>query len=251
MFLFSCGIEDYIYLDPIPASNVSHTSGNTLVQVTIPPTPAVYFTHYVIFYRIYVSEVPLTSEITDLGTVSTVNNSTLTSNYNTLRPYADETNTISASQVGTVFNNLLYSELAVSGGNLQTLLGPSGTSRSLAIDFSDSAAYDIPYLTINGGLPYQLRRTWTVRGFSPPSGAPSAFTPLPSGTGYDFTRSQDLCYVNSINNWDISVKSGTDWGSGTGQYAYVSLYIAARGIDGNFNSIYSRPTFLGVLRLPD
>jgi hypothetical protein len=180
-----------------------------------------------------------------------VNNSTLTSHYNTLRPYTDETNNISASQVGSVFNNLLYSELAVSGANIQTLLGPSG-SLSLDIQFIDTAASgDIPYITI-GGTQYPLRRNWTVRGYSPPSGAPSAFTPLPTGTGYNFTRSEELCDWNKSNsNWDISTKTGTSWSSGTGQYAYVSLYIAARGMDTNFNSIYSRPTFLGILRLPD
>jgi hypothetical protein len=242
----------------------------------MPSPPAAYFTQYVIFYRMYISDRDVSGGITDPAYVG---NTTLTSHYNTLLPYADETNNISASQVGNVFNSLLYSEMEIGAplsgpgsppwpaATMQGLLGSSPGGSTLVIEFSPSLGSDnIPYLILNDGthddIHYRLRRNWTPRGFSPPAGAPSVFTPLPASSGtnyygytlsrYDFTRKEGLCATaNNTSNWDVSVLSGTNWSSGTGQYAYVSLYIIARGIDPNFNLIYSRPTFLGVLRLPD
>ncbi|MDR0390141.1 MAG: hypothetical protein LBH73_08725, partial [Spirochaetaceae bacterium] len=78
VLLFSCGIEDYIYLDPIPSSNVIRSSP-TRVTVAIPSPPTAYFTNYVIFYRIYISGTDVSSEITDNpGSVNTIGNTTLT-----------------------------------------------------------------------------------------------------------------------------------------------------------------------------
>jgi hypothetical protein len=244
LFLVSCGIEDYIYLEHIPDSNVSRTT-NTKADVVIPAVSSPYLRRYIVFYRIYISGVDFPSEITNPGTQ--LDNSTLTSNFNTLRPYADATYNVSASQVGSVFNSLRYSELEVESASMQNLLGAPGgvfPGASLSFEFIESApSGNIPYLIMNGtSVQYSLRRNWTVYGYSPPPGAPSAFQPEPDNT---FTRTGELCDTgNSISNWDVAHGGG-------GTNAYVSLYIVAQGTDPNFNAIYSRPTFLGIFRLPD
>jgi hypothetical protein len=51
----------------------------------------------------------------------------------------------------------------------------------------------------------------------------------------------------TVNADVVEVSSST----GGARYAYVALYIVVTGIDNNYSPIYSAPTFIGVLRLPD
>ncbi|MDR2766963.1 MAG: hypothetical protein LBB82_01415, partial [Treponema sp.] len=48
----SCGIEDYVYLEPV--TNAS-TSGGSTAFFTTPNNPSAEFRYYQIYYRIYLS----------------------------------------------------------------------------------------------------------------------------------------------------------------------------------------------------
>ena len=54
---------------------------------------------------------------------------------------------------------------------------------------------------------------------------------------------------NLVNNPASDIEKTSN--GGTGQYAYVSMYIVATGTDENYSQIFSRPTFIGIYQLPE
>jgi hypothetical protein len=128
------------------------------------------------------------------------------------------------------------------------LLDNSAFGAGLTLQFSPSASTgNIPYLIINS-IRYPLLRSWADTLPIPAGAQSSSFAPKPDGNYY-FTNTAELrnaTYATEYN-WDVVPKDG----GGNGSYAYAAFYMAAWGVDQHYNAIYSRPIFLGVLRLPD
>jgi hypothetical protein len=230
----SCGIEDYAFLFPVSGRvEVELNSKATIILSMAEVTD--YFTHFTVYYRIYISAVPLSGSIGQ-GDLSTLN-PTLDSDYRTFLPYTSNTDTTISTSIGNLFRNRNYQALTVEGADIEALLSPNSRNKTLALDFIQIPG-TIPVLIIDN-TSYKLRR----------SSGDGLFNPVP----------QDRYFLNSLElntnanatssiNADVVALSGT---AAAVRYTYVSLYIVATGIDPNFSPIYSAPTFIAILRLPD
>jgi hypothetical protein len=144
------------------------------------------------------------------GMLSTVN-SYLYSDYSAIHPYTNP-DTSTSTNVGTLFTNRKY----------YTLDNPfyPGT---LTIDFGEATP------VINGS---PIRRSSAV--YNP---APDQF----------FRNHTDLYSAdNAARNIDVQPSTA---GSGP-MYTYAAMYVVAYGVNDNYSTIYSKPTFIGVFRLP-
>jgi hypothetical protein len=236
MILFaSCGIEDYLYLDPIPESGIT-VQLNSRATVQLPSRSSydsVSNFHFTLFYRIYVSG--LLRESVSISDYSALN-PTLASDYNVLLPYTDtsSTSTANVSAVGTVFRNRNYYTLELESVNIDNVLASGSSGKTLTLDFLQNPGW-IPRMEIDG-VPYSLFRSDGGGNFKP---EPDRY----------FRSSEDLtdsAKASSLANADVVPASGTP----VEKYAYVAFYIAASGMNNNFSPVYSAPTFVGVLQLP-
>jgi hypothetical protein len=165
-------------------------------------------------------------------------NTTLYSDYNGIYPSTsgNSSSTSVNTSVASLFSSRRYYELELEGANIESILGRDSQGLELELMFPN-LINTRPVLRI-GGADYVLLRS----------------------TGNDtFIPQPDLYFINSTElnrpenatttvNGDVVDKAGI---SGT-RYAYVSLYIAKIGRDDNtLATIYSAPTFIGVLKLPD
>jgi hypothetical protein len=246
--LVSCGIEDYVYL--LPVNQVS-TVGNTSAAITIPDNSSITeFRYYAIFYRIYISDENVES-ITTSGQRSTVNPA-LASHYNTIDPYTTNDN-ISPSSVASVFSSLKYYPLHVQIGtqyySMSQVLTKSPASLPQSINNNDIVeivfANAGPYLKIN------YTSSSSDSGELPLRRAAGSFTAIPANRSFVNTTGPgsltDESNISESSNADVEKNSSMIFPD---RYSYVSLYIAAAGIDSNFTAVYSRPKHVGVFRLP-
>jgi hypothetical protein len=237
LFLFllvflSCGIEDYIYLNPVPAGNID-VLGNEYTSIVLPysSSQSEYFLRYSVYYKIYLSSQNILGSISE-GMLSSIN-STLNSDYFAIKPYTNITasdTSISPSNIEYTFRNRNYNKIAVTGINIEDLLNGNADGMSMILDFTDTAASDDPTLTLNNSS-YILRRSLDSGNFSPEP-------------DYTFKNSSEIRDSNNIqfNRDVINASNATD--------CYVSLYIVKVGADNNFSPVYSFPTFIGIFRLP-
>lgn len=272
--LFSCGIEDdYPYLFPVETVS---TEGTTTVRIPVPDNYGssanrLYevFRYYTIFYRIYVSDSNLSSVTTsDLGSI----HPTLSSDYYVFEPYTSN-DTASPSALASIFSARRYYQLHVqtgvpepqsaalilkhpdtvppfsppgppiysAGSTAIYPLAPDGCE--IVITFADPG-YGGPYLRLI--YPYAI----------PTGGSQSADLPLRRSVDGGVTAAPDRTFYRSNNliadsgsnvNADVEKKAGT---AGS-QNAFVSMYIAAVGVDSrNLTAVFSKPKHLGVFRLP-
>ncbi|MDR3171830.1 MAG: hypothetical protein LBU17_09420 [Treponema sp.] len=228
----SCGIEDYPYLYPVPSGNITSESISS-ATIRLPNIEEDYFTHFTIYYRIYISTSLQTGRI-DEGIMSTVNPS-LDSDYRAFLPYINSETNISTS-IGSLFSNRGYQTLILEGVDIDDVLSKSSFGKTIILDFIQTPG-TMPALQDNTTR-YHLRR----------SNGNGRFNPVP--TDRYFLNAPEL---NSNNNASSTINADVANMSTTAQvrYTYVSMYIVVTGIDGNFSPIYSTPTFIGILCLPE
>jgi hypothetical protein len=239
VFFGSCGLDDYMYLSPVQESEIT-IRNNTQAAIGLPSLDAgesTYFTNFVIFYRIYLSDSPQAGQITP-ELMRTVN-AALYNDYNGLFPStsnnsSNNTTTVNTA-VGSLFSGRRYYELALDGIDIASVLDSGSQGESLVIEFPNTGGR--PFLTVGGGQPYELWRSNGGRTFEP---KPDRY----------FAGHPDL-FDN--NNLTANINADTAGPSPTGPgYAYASLYIAKMGRDRQtLGLIYSAPTFIGVFKLPD
>ena len=233
----SCGIEDYPYLYPVPTGNVTNDF-NYSATVIIPGDNFgnQYFTNYLIYYRIYISNYYTQSPLKDDNNYTNINTS-LNTHHTQVEQYIGNDN-MGSSQVASLFRNINYYSLALEGANIDNILSGGSGQTELVIDFSRDTE-TIPYLTIGGGTRYRLLRS-IDRGNTPkPDNRYFLHTP-------DLVNEDNI--ASSVINSDISDRSSS---TAERDYTYISMYIVATGIDPQtFTQIYSSPTQIGVLILP-
>lgn len=237
LVLASCGIEDYLFLYPVPAGDV-HVELNTRVQVRLPnlnTTEYYYFTHFNLYYRIYISDVPLTNEINTAGDRSLIN-SALAGDYSAIEPYTVTTDTMNSTNTGSLFSGRKYYTLELESVDIERILNTAALGQNIVLNFTQTPGTR-PSLTMDGQT-YTLTR----------SNGNGAFTPQPDR--YFFNAPELNRSENAIAtvNADVADKSGV---SGP-RYTYAAIYIAVVGIQTPaYTPIYSRPTFVGIFRLPE
>ena len=248
--LAACGIDEIFYLPQAPEPNNSTISFS---EIDLPPINLAdfyYAQNYKIFYRIYLSLLALES-ITNLSEI----NQTLSSDYNYFQTYTNPDN----SEVirATTFSGRNYYELNYNVGNdgstgqvISNLLpnnisSSTNISKKIRIEFPLTDIY--PYITIDGGQPFNLFRSniGTSGG---------SFTPEPNRYFLGASELRDnskagprIDNQDNIINRDIAPQSGN---SGISEIAYVSMYIVIAG--GNpidFTTVFGKPAHLGIFRL--
>jgi len=238
LVLGTCGLEDYLFIYPVPQANITPDT-NVRSVVRIPsnnPTPP--FSHFVIYYRIYVSDELMPSTVSS-ASYSQINSS-LSSDYNSIFPYIDST-----TLVNTNMDNLfkgrgfwyLYLQLNGAVTIADNVLTDAVLGHTLTFDFS-SQAY--PTMTDNTtGAVYTLYRD--------DDNGRLALRPDRYFVNNDDLWNSD--YINANTNADVVNKSNM---TKPDRYTYAALYIAAVGVDeASYSNIYSTPSLIHVFLLPN
>ncbi|MCL2066081.1 MAG: hypothetical protein FWG99_01280 [Treponema sp.] len=235
LIMLSCGLEEYYYLEQVPEEYIEAEFVNK-ATVRLPSLTAHYATNYGIFYRIYISG-HLTDSIqlssADLGLI----NSTLAADYSAIYPSTDPTSTSINTAIGTLFRNRRYYELALDGTNIRNVLTRNGGT--LIFEFS-TVPGEVPTLSLNAGTPIPLFR----------SNGEGTFIPEPDRYFFNSPDLNDNAKTTETINADTNPNTGIQ--EGAFRYTYVSLYVVAMGMDDrNFSTIFSKPTHIGIFKLPD
>ena len=250
IFLFSCGLEDYIYIFPVQDSDITRSSEQAIVRITNDnDTPDKYFRNYIIFYRIYVSDhLTLSFTVEDFNRINPV----LASNHNTIRPFIGS-EIFGNRNLDNIFRSIRFRYLELDGANIDFILSeglPSGTpifNSTLTFDFTSNS---YPSLAIT----YQNGTTASYNLFRS-TGGNVPFNPLPDHRYFlndPVLRARD----NIDDEWNADVSDLARDNNPVPEadilYSYVALYIAAVGLDSvTYQYIYSTPTLINVFLLPD
>jgi len=240
-------MKDYTYASiKLPSSSDDGYSNNE------------YFTHFEIYYRIYISAVPPSgSGLINTSTLMSNVNSALNSDYQGLLYLTNKTSTSSnPSNLETTFSNRKYFKLTLKEDNIDSVLStdpPSGRPDSrgkiLEIDFYHTISGDvIPVLTLStppGIIPI-VSNTYTLQRAT--SGPGLNFTPKPNRDFFNHSELYDDNNVSKLINEDVAAPNAGI--PATPRYTYVSMYIFAVGRH-YITTIYSQPTHINIFCLPD
>jgi len=241
--LLSCGLEDIPFIGYI---NDGTITDNNFARIWLPSIsnegyedpPAGYFVRFEIYYRIYISGEQF-SGVINTSTLRSQINSSLNSDFESLRSLTDKTNAQNVpSNLDTTFNNRRYFKLTLEETNIDNILGRGSLGQVLDIQFPPNPGVR-PVLILNGSS-YTLRRAV--------SGPSLNFNPKPEDRY--FLNHPDLyntAYVTNDINADVATNSKT---SPELRFTWVSMYIFAVGKD-YLSTIYSQPTHIGIFFLPN
>jgi hypothetical protein len=238
-FTVSCGIEDYLYLIPVSEGGVNISAATaTVILPNFSTTEYYYFTHFSLFYRIYVSDINITATDPYQSSVLSSINSTLASDFSALSYYTSSTTNV-ITNLGSQFSSRKYYAIELQETGVENVLSSSALGTQIDMDFTAGKA---PELTVwpstASEQKYTLRRTSGEGNFNP--------RPVDRLFFNTDDLNSDVNAVATINN-DVANKT-----SATGQrYTYVSIYIVTTGRDSNYTPVYSRPTHVGIFSLPD
>jgi hypothetical protein len=256
--IFGCGIEDYPYIAYVPDDYISRELNNSVtIKFRDGADSSSFFTNYVIYYKIYISDIP--DELLPLDNLENINRM-LASDYNYIYPSLGIN--VTGSTTGTSGGGGSSTESLFLGRKYKTLeleleenlkiddiLNRNNikSNTEVTIDFPQSFG-EVPTLSITGISPsFSPQPPWRLlRSFDA--------NPLPENQEAYFFNYPEL--YDSINisddtvNTDIADKP--DKLERLEYYTYVCMYIAAAGQNiQTYTPIYSAPTILHVMRLPD
>jgi hypothetical protein len=234
LFVCACGIEDYSFLNPVTEGQISRTAqGASITGLGVSVAESNYFTNYVIYYRIYISDM-LEPGIMKSADQMTGINSALASDFSGLYSYTSSNANNSADTIYSslsFFTNRRYYALELQGASVYDELRYIS---QLSLDFSVSP----PVIRVDGDPAINLLR----------STGGNSFTPKPEHR--HFVNDPEL--YSSANATTTLNADTADKAGGSNEYTYVSLYIAKMGRDiQSLSPIYGVPAFIGVFALPD
>lgn len=248
--LLSCGLEAFYYIDYIPNSVMDTTVRAT---INLPSSSSEgynnYFSHFIIFYRIYISNIQETALIASTTTndINKTLNSSLTSDFTSLYSSTDKTSTNpSTANLENTFLNRKFFQLELEDANITSVLGSGSLGRTLEIAFPPNSGVR-PTLILNGNS-YVLQR---VKG-DDVLGIPPFYQKPNDRYFLNYPELNDTANATSTINADVAVNTNANADTDV-RYTYVSMYIAAKGTSFELppRSIYSQPTFVGVFRLAE
>lgn len=232
---FSCGIEDYAYLKPVPSGSIQVTLNNKAIVAIPDQDSGSNFTHYNIYYRIYISDILEGGQIQKSRAAMERINPALASDYFALEPYTNVNNSVNTS-TATLFRNRSYQALSYEWGGAESNNVVGNGPSDLELYFPEPMS-SIPYLSYKGAT-YNLYR----------SNGNGAFNPQPDRYFRNSSEINSSANAISTVNADVVNKQGI---SGS-RYTYVALYVAAEGLSQpSYTPFYSIPTFIGVFMLPE
>ncbi|MDR0504065.1 MAG: hypothetical protein LBH16_12190 [Treponema sp.] len=238
LLLLSCGLEEYYYLPQVPQASII-TRLNTEATINLPSISGFYYaSNYSIFYRIYISNYP--TESSDNSQFSSISPN-LINDYNAIFPSTDPTNTSASTSVNTNFRNRNYFELCFEDEDIGSLLPSRGGTLSIRFPTQDGNYPVVSLGSFNNNEEIRICRSSELISPQPrlPTGQPDLFFRNTSGLS---SNENAVATVNA----DVSGRSGIQG------HAYVSMYIVAVGYDNAlFTQIYSKPTHIGVFKLPN
>ncbi|MDR2184224.1 MAG: hypothetical protein LBO80_00940 [Treponema sp.] len=212
---------------------------NEQVTISLPSVSSSDFTHFALYYRIYISYSNRTGFSLSANDLREINPALYT-DYTYLSSYTSTSNTTTVN-IASVMTNRNYQPLYFedsSGGISSGVLTTPGIQ--IQLHFPQSGDINNPpYLSLPGNARMKLKR----------SNGDGAFSPLPAHRY--FLNTVDLNSDGNINttvNADVAAPSG----SGATRYAYVAMYIATAGINEQaYTPIFSIPSFVGIFSLPN
>lgn len=235
----TCGLEDYPYIYPVPQGNIDQELNNS-AEVHIPTSNSgTAFSHFVIFYRIYVSNINLSStKIGDAAIYPDIN-PVLATDYNSINLYIDS-DTLVNTNMDSLFQGKGFKYLYLENADIENVLSSSVLGNTLKFYFPSQVSNGLPTMTIGSSVYYLMRSTGN-----------GSYNPKPDNYRY-FVNNDELWdpdYITPQFNADVVDKSGI---SGGEHYTYAAMFIVAVGIDNStYSYIYSTPSLIHVFLLPN
>ena len=225
------------------------------------------FSNFVIFYRIYISDLYIPSTTTD--TFSTIN-PVLLQNFNTVSRYIDS-DTLFGVNMHNVFSNIHFRYLSL--GRLRIVddeevvdevdINQLNSAIGNVINFDFSQSRGIPAIIIGdpdqeaftddgaGNLIIPNPNYFVLLRANSHTAPVGPFTPQPEHRL--FINSEELRdpeFINLNFNADVTDRAGII--DEERRYTYAALFIVAVGMDINtFANVYSTPSLIHVFRLPN
>ena len=232
----SCGLEEYYYLDPVPQSSITMELNNK-ATIQMPSSSYSYFTHFSIFYRVYISGSAVTGTIqTSYDALRNINPA-LAADFSAIYPLTDITNT-GSTNVGAQFKSRRFYELELYGIDIASILDSTAFGGTMVIEFPPNTG-SLPTLTLNGAS-FSLYR----------STGDGTFAPRPNRY---FLNHPDLnSSANTAAHINADVADNIGISSDPAQrYTYAIMYLSAIGLNSqDITIVYSKPVFIGIFRLP-
>ena len=234
---------DVAFVPPIPQSNIRQQFNN-VASVELPGNYMPPFTHFTVFYRIYVSNTYIPTTGWNQSHSYHEINPVLAHDFNILFPLIDNEDQVDPRlddifRIGRGFQYLFLEPPDRPGESvhINSILTPEVQGTTIVFDFSTGR---IPTLTV-GTRVYNLQRS-TGLGVT-------RFRPLPENRF--FLNSAELWSRENLNP-EINADVVDIAGERDGQvHAYVLMFIAAVGRDfAEYRNIFSTPSLIHVFRLP-
>jgi hypothetical protein len=245
----SCGLEEYYYLDPVLQDNIVMVFNNK-ATIQLPGSGANgynYFTHFTIFYRIYISGIDTVAKIETTDDRNNINGN-LSADWNAIYPSTDTTSTTANTSIDRLFNNRKYYQLVFSETSDASVLTNAALGKKIEIDFPITSGVR-PTLTIKGATAAD-DVVYTLYRSNSNTGGGGEFLPQPDRNFLNSPELYDSANARDANkNPDVADNSLAPPPPQI-RFTYVSLYIAAEGKD-YLTSFFSLPTFIGVFKLPN
>ncbi|MDR1250525.1 MAG: hypothetical protein LBK63_14650 [Treponema sp.] len=243
--LGSCGIETYKYLGPVESGIPMLL--NTTAYITLPGGQPNYFRYFIIYYRIYISDLPVPG-VVDPGILAQIN-PTLLTDYNYFNTYTNTTNTVVPTTMGTIFSGRKYFSLELENDSIERILSSAGGG-VVTLDFAANAQFKPSLVLGDLRVPEQPSNPYQRRQLSRNMRNDNN----PYANNYYFVNSDDVnngAHISSDSS-NINQDVQNNQNASGQKYTYVSMYILSYGLDdSNFTNIYSIPTFIGIFRMPD
>ena len=213
----------------------------------LPSLTEEYARGYSIYYRIYISDISI--DTIDTQSVMTTINPTLTSDWNHFSQFTNPIN--SQLPTSNAFRIRNYDELQLEKFNINELLKDETLKGGITFRLSFPPIIgEHPSLIVPGRIEPNTSEVFSrnlLRNIGDGNNNGIIFDSKPDRI---FFYSPELVsetnHTLGINN-DVALRSNNVLG-----HAYVSMYIVAVGSNPtNFSQIYSKPTHIGVLKLPD
>jgi len=245
-FLLSCGLESFLDIDNVPEGNYVDVNRATVSL----SSSSTYFSHFVIYYRIYIAGQGFSSPRVVTDTERNNLNPALQNDWSSFYPLTDITNqNVSTSNLENTFYNRRYYKLGLEGNpNIDTFLSSGSLGKTLIIEFPTNPASK-PTLELNNAGSLEGKRVL----FRANSGPGIIFDPKPGDPNKHRYFQNDSELFNNANAYPTAPLINADTvglTAGAGASTYVSMYIAAVGKD-YLTVFYSQPTFLGIFKLPE
>jgi len=255
LFFGACGLlVGEPFIDAVHEADITrHLNDRATIDLRGYPSPgsADPFSHFAIFYRIYISDVYIGATTTD--TFVTIN-PVLNQNFTTVSRYIDS-DTLFGINMHNVFSNIHFRYLALEDADINAVLR-SAIGNVVNFDFSQSR--EIPVMIIGpeniddgaGNLIPNPDYFVLLRANSH-SAPVGPFSPRPDHRRFiNSDELRDPEYINLTFNADVTDRAGLS--DDERRYTYAALFIVGVGMDPTtFGNIYSTPSLIHVFRLPN